>query len=433
MKLLSIWLGKSISLISRVLNLGNGSTWPGHLALKINKHFISSLLKNSKTQIILIAGTNGKTTTSLLIKTILEHNKKSTIHNSSGANLLNGIASSLVLQSSLKGKLKADYAIFEVDENAFSKVLLEMDPQYIVLLNLFRDQLDRYGEVANVAKKWATALQEEPTINLILNADDPQIAYIGQQLFNHKKTEYFGLQQKGLDQPEHAADSTYCPRCGTKLSYKNVYYSHLGNWECSHCGLKQPQTAIERFTYMPLEGLYNTYNTLAAVLLCKSLGLSEKQIEEGLQAFKPAFGRQEKLNYLGKQLEFFLVKNPTGFNQTIQTIKHLKARTILLALNDRYADGTDVSWIWDVDFEKLADFADNIIITGDRAYDMGIRLKYSQKEFKIKNLKFKIELDLNSAVQTALELTSPTETLYILPTYTAMLDIRKIVSGKKIL
>ncbi len=433
MNLLAILLGQFISFISRSFNLGNGSTWPGHLALKLNHHFISSLLKNSKTQIVLIAGTNGKTTTSLLIKTILESNGKTTIHNSSGANLLNGIASALVLQSSWTGKLNTDYAIFEVDENALSKVLQEIDPQYVLLLNLFRDQLDRYGEVANVAKKWAEALKDEPTISLILNADDPQIAFIGQQLFNHKKVQYFGLSQQGINTPEHAADSTYCPRCGTKLNYKTVYYSHIGNWECPHCQLKQPQTTIEDFPYMPLEGLYNVYNTLAAVLLCKDLDLSEKQIEAGLKSFNPAFGRQEKIEYAGKQLQFFLSKNPTGFNQSIQTIRSLNAKTILLALNDRFADGTDVSWIWDVDFEKLSDFADNIIITGDRAYDLAVRLKYSRQKMTNEKLKVNIETDLNTSIQRALGSTAQTETLFILPTYTAMLDIRKIVSGRKIL
>ncbi|HUD44345.1 MAG TPA: Mur ligase family protein [Patescibacteria group bacterium] len=428
-----ILFGKLFSQISQLFNFGNGSTWPGHIALKLNRNFIQDILKNSQTKIILIAGTNGKTTTSLLLKTILEENGQKVIHNSSGANLLNGLASALLLNSNAAGKITADYAIFEVDENTLPIVLKEIDPQYVVLLNLFRDQLDRYGEVASVAAKWTQSLLHEETIRLILNADDPQVAFIGQQLFNHKNVKYFGLNEKGRKEFEHAVDSIYCPRCGNKLSYSAIYYSHLGDWHCEKCELKRPQLALDEINFTPLSGLYNKYNTLAAILTAKELEIPENTIESALKKFKPAFGRQEVVEYNGKKIQILLTKNPAGFNQTLQTIKSLGAKNIIIALNDGIADGTDVSWIWDIDTEMLNDFARNITVTGDRAYDMGLRLKYSTSSLKIENCKLKIEPNLNIAIDTALQAVSQSETLYILPTYTAMLDIRKILGGKKIL
>lgn len=433
--LLIISFGKLLSRLSKLLNFGNGSTWPGHIALQINPHFISDILKHTKMQIILIAGTNGKTTTSLLLKTILEKSGKKVIHNASGANLLNGIASTLLLNTHLQGGIVADYAIFEVDENALVPVLAEIDPSYILLLNLFRDQLDRYGEVATIAKKWAEALQKEDHIQLILNADDPEVAYIGQQLFNQKLVTYFGLEEtkKKKREMEHAADSLYCPRCLHKLQYEAITYSHLGNWSCPNCHLKRPQLSVDSFSYYPLMGIYNEYNVLAVVTLAKQLDFTNDQILTGLQQFTPAFGRQEKIQYKGKTVQFFLSKNPTGFNQSLKTIKDLGAKTILLALNDRIADGQDVSWIWDIDTEMLNDFAEHIIITGDRAYDMALRMKYSFKELKNEIKLLTIECDLNKAIDEAIEQTPDSETLYILPTYTAMLDIRKAMSGKKIL
>ena len=435
MNLAIIFLGKLFSWLSLILNFGNGSTWPGHIALQTNPHFVSDVLKDTNMQIILIAGTNGKTTTSLLLKTILETNGKKVIHNTSGANLFNGLASTLLLASPFFGKIKADYAIFEVDENALIPVLKDMDPGYIILLNLFRDQLDRYGEVATIARKWAEALHKEEHIKLILNADDPEIAYIGQQLFNQKLVTYFGLTQAQNDRSamEHAADSMYCPHCAHKLTYEAITYSHLGNWSCPHCHLKRPQLTVDSFSSYPLAGVYNQYNVLAAVTMANQLGFHEQQIVTAFKQFKPAFGRQEILQYKGKNVQFFLSKNPTGFNQSLHTIRDLQAKYILIALNDRIADGRDISWIWDIDTEILNEFAQNIIVTGDRSYDMGLRMKYSQKLLEIKNLKLEIEINTEKALNAAIDQTPTSETLYILPTYTAMLDIRKIIGGKKIL
>ncbi len=412
------------------MRVGNGSTWPGHIALAINKNVIREMISKSSIQVILIAGTNGKTTTAKLIRTVLEENGKNILQNQSGANLLNGIASALILQSDLLGKLKHDFAIFEVDENALPLILKELDPKYLVLLNLFRDQLDRYGEIDEIARKWNKSL-ESPSkeTTLILNADDPLIAYLG--IKTKTKIIYFGLETSESDKKslEHAADSIYCPACGNKLNYKIIYYSHLGIWHCDNCGFSRPsENILSNFTFYPLKGVYNISNTHAAVAVLRQAGLEDKKIIEGFKKFTPAFGRQEKIIYKQKNIQIFLSKNPTGFNESMRTIKQLGAKTVLLVLNDRVADGKDVSWIWDIDLPEF----ENILVSGERVYDLGLRMKYGAEDQR-HNSKFKIFDSLKFAIEEGLRQIDKGETLYILPTYTAMLEVRKILTGKSIL
>ncbi len=451
MNVLLILFGKLVSMVSRFLNVGSGSTWPGHVALSINKNFVNEIIKaNPHLKIILIAGTNGKTTTGKLIQTILEKAKYKVFQNEAGANLLNGIASSIILHSSILSTISYDYAIFEVDENTLPLILREITPDYLILLNLFRDQLDRYGEVNTIANKWADAIRHLlPKTKLILNADDPQIAFLGSQqnsksLGVDRKSPrgwkrsytsgfYFGLDDNTLSQTshQHAVDSTYCPKCNSKLTYINIYYSHLGDWECKKCNLKRPNVDLSSIEYYPVSGIYNRYNTLAAVLLAKQIGIQQKNINSALHEFKPAFGRQEILKVDGKNVQIFLSKNPTSFNESLRTIADLDAKNVLFVLNDRIPDGLDVSWIWDVDFENYIDKFKNIVISGDRAYDMGLRIKYTQPI--IHDSLFIIQENLKEAIALSLEKTNKSETLYILPTYSAMLAVRKILTGKKIL
>ncbi|MDO8639288.1 MAG: MurT ligase domain-containing protein, partial [bacterium] len=382
--------GRSISLLSKLLNLGHGSTWPGHIILKFNKNFIKNLIKkNPKLIIILIAGTNGKTTTSRLIQIILEKNHKKVFKNESGANLLNGIASTIALHSTVVCALKYDYAIFEVDENTLPLVLKELTPDYLIAINLFRDQLDRYGEVDAIARKWKEALKSLPqNSTLILNADDPLVATIGKE--SKAKEVYFGLKEKEDSQElyQHAADSAYCPNCQSKLTYKLRFFSHLGEWKCDNCGLKRPEINLSSAPVYPLAGVYNKYNMLAAALFAKINNIGSGTIEQSLKNFTPAFGRQEIINIDGKKIQLFLSKNPTSFNESLRTVKDLQGKNILLVLNDRIPDGKDVSWIWDTDIESLIDSFQTITISGDRCYDMGLRLKYAfnkNQRSKIKN------------------------------------------------
>ena len=347
--------------------------------------------------------------------------------NQSGANLVNGIASTLILNTNFAGQLYGDYAIFEIDENALPQILKEITPDYLLLLNLFRDQLDRYGEVDAIARKWNESLSNlTKKTKLILNADDPQIASIGKK---NKEIIYFGLNLNSTENKEtrleHAADSIYCPACGSKLNYSSIYYSHLGKWYCQKCGLKRPEENLfSRFSFYPLKGTYNIYNTLAAVLVLKQIGLGDSNIVTGLKKFKPAFGRQEKIIYNNKQIQIFLSKNPTGFNESLRTIKQLGAKTVLLVLNDNIADGRDISWIWDIDFGQF----DKLLVAGERAYDMGLRIKYQNQ-----NLNFKVYESLKLAIEEGVKNIKSDETLYILPTYTAMLAVRKILTGRSIL
>ena len=296
-----------------------------------------------------------------------------------------------------------------------------------MILNLFRDQLDRYGEVNAITKKWSFALRGlNENTTLLLNADDPQVAFLGDK--SKAKVKYFGLNNKNYDsKSQHASDSTYCPKCQTKLNYNSIYFSHLGDWNCAKCGYSHPKITFTSFSFYPLLGKYNQYNTNAAVLLSKDLGLSNEKIKNALKDFKPAFGRQEALNINDKKVQIFLSKNPTGLNESLKTIVDLRAKNLLLVLNDRIPDGRDVSWIWDVDFENFTSQFKNIMVSGDRVFDMGLRLKYAG----FKN--FQTEENLTKAVSVALENTAKNEILYILPTYSAMLETRKILTGKKIL
>ncbi|MBI4079585.1 MAG: Mur ligase family protein [Candidatus Levybacteria bacterium] len=442
MNIILIILGKFVEIVSKLFNIGSGSTWPGHIALSAKQNFVKEIIaQNKQLKIILIAGTNGKTTTSKLIRKILEQSHIRVIHNKSGANLPNGVASALIQNVTISGKINADYAVFEVDENSLSLVTNELTPDFLIVLNLFRDQLDRYGETDSIAKKWQKVTNSLPaSSSLILNADDPQISYLAKN--TKAKVFYFGLDNPKLHQkaPQHATDSTYCPSCGSKLTYKTTYFSHSGDWECKNCGVKRPRLDQSSSPIYPLVGVYNYYNTHAAVLLAKLNNLNNETIEQSLKEFTPAFGRQETLTVKGKKVQLFLSKNPTSFNQSLRTITELKAKHALIALNDRIPDGRDVSWIWDVDTEELFG-ADSVIISGDRVHDMALRLKYSSsseiknEKLKIKNynVKLKIFEDLKKAISHSLSLVSPDETLYVLPTYSAMLEVRKILTGKKIL
>jgi lipid II isoglutaminyl synthase (glutamine-hydrolysing) len=434
-----IGLGKTVSKISQTLNRGNGSTWPGHIALKGNPNFIKDILSQSQTQIIIVAGTNGKTTTSGLIKTGLENNGKTVIQNTSGANLLNGVASTLLLHTNAHGKLTQDFAIFEVDENALPLVLRQINPDYLVLLNLFRDQLDRYGEIHTIAQKWQEAISKlSEKTKLILNADDPQIAFLGLSnviASGAKQTSsinYFGLQENKTNHTtEHAADSVSCPKCRHKLTFATVNFSHLGKWHCTFCGLTRPNPTRDSYSTYPLSGTYNKYNTITAALVLQNIGLNDKQITSAFENFSPAFGRQEIIGYRGKKAQLFLSKNPTSFNQSYATIQEQHASTLLLVLNDRIPDGHDISWIWDVDIPEIQNFK-HILVAGDRVYDMALRLRY---ELGIKNYEEKISTfdNLKVAINAGIDKVTEKETFYILPNYSAMLDTRKILTGKKIL
>ncbi len=405
----------------------------------------------------MVAGTNGKTTTTLMIKKILEKEGFIVLHNDSGANLLNGIVSTFIQNAGWNGEIKADFGVFEVDENTLPSVIfnypinqLSNKKLIVVILNLFRDQLDRYGEVDVIAEKWTKALEKLPKeTKIILNADDPQIAFLGKNIKN--AVSYFGLDDPKLflKEKDHATDSIFCLNCGNRLSYKGIYYSHIGDWSCPKCKNKRPKQDLTTWDY-PLLGLYNRYNTLAAVSTAKAVDITDEVIKKALSDFSPAFGRQEEfvvdgptspygLRGASKKIKIFLSKNPAGFNESLRTVLTLGAKELLFILNDRIPDGRDVSWIWDVDFEMLP-FHITPVVSGDRAYDLALRLKYAKPVSKLpKNAVSEPETpvlvyeDLNIAMKFFLESPNKDEILYILATYSAMLEVRKILKGRKIL
>ena len=429
-----ILTGKFIIKLSEATKKGAGSTWPGHVALKINSKLIQNLFQdNPQLDIILVAGTNGKTTTTKLLHEVLTKQGKKVFRNDTGANLLNGIASTLLKNSSINDNIPYDIAIFEVDENSLPLFISELsgvkNKISLILLNLFRDQLDRYGEVNSIAKKWHSSLKTLPkeTI-LVINGDDPMLRFIGENCSLHSF--YFGLSEKYMKKKEtpHDVDFLYCPHCGTELVYLKRSYSHMGIFNCPKCNFKHTKTAVFDSLPNPMLGIYNRYNTnAAALLLQKAYGLDISTLSEILNKFSPAFGRQEKIIYKGQEIFLLLSKNPTSFNQSLEAIlERDKHPNIMLLLNDKVPDGHDISWIWDVEFESLK-YANNIIISGDRVFDMAIRIKYADISV------FTPVRDIAKALDTSLNMTKKNKTLYVLATYSAMLEIRKLLKGQAIL
>ena len=435
---LAVSIAKIVTALVRGLKLGAASVLPGEIARRLHPRLLALLCEQIKQGVILVVGTNGKTTTSLLLRQILQNQGYKVIHNETGANLINGLITSLLVNANLLGIIKADYAILEVDENVLPLVLKQCNPSHILGLNLFRDQLDRYGEVDTISYRWQKAIAPLPLdTQVILNGDDPTLCYLGQNL--PQKVLFFGLNESELylDEIPHAVDSIYCPKCGHPLEYKGVYLSHLGDFNCPKCDFSKSELAVNSADWSQiLIGVYNKYNTLAAGLICQTIGIDRNAINETINNFQAAFGRAEELTFEGKKIRILLSKNPVGMNETIRAVNDIKATgkssTTLIVLNDRIPDGTDVSWIWDVDTEKLVQLGGNLIVSGDRTYDMALRLKYSQHSLN-NNFKLIIKEDLAEAINTALHLTLTEETLHILPTYSAMLEVREILTGKKIL
>jgi len=438
---LAVGVAKTITSIVRSLRLGAASVLPGEISRRLHPRLLPLLFEQVSQGVILVVGTNGKTTTSLLLKKILDDRGFKVVHNSSGANLINGLITALLSSTGITGNLTADYAILEVDENILPLLLQDCQPEYIIALNLFRDQLDRYGEVDTIAQRWHKAIAPLPKdITILLNADDPTLSSLGQQL--KQKVLYFGLNEPELylDEIPHAVDSIYCPSCGHLLDYQGVYLSHLGDYQCPSCGFKKSETNLDSREWPQiLIGVYNKYNTLAAGLLAQQLGIDSNHIYETIKNFKAAFGRAEELDIDGKKVRILLSKNPVGMNETIRAVNNINKATnsavTLLILNDRIPDGTDVSWIWDVDTEELVKLGGTLIVSGDRTYDMALRLQYSSPEILTEQSNFTliVQENLHQAINIALKHTSTQETLHIIPTYSAMLEVREILVGRKIL
>jgi UDP-N-acetylmuramyl tripeptide synthase len=364
-------------------------------------------------------------------------------HNSAGANLMSGVASTLL---SARG---ADLGLLEVDEAALPEVARRVRPRVLCLGNLFRDQLDRYGELELVAERWRRAVAQlgEGT-SLVVNGDDPQLGDLGR---DRPRSIVFGLDdpRRAVPELQHAADSKWCLRCGTPYEYAAAYVGHLGDYRCPACGHARPPLdlsarsvelhGLESVSFelvddegslpvrLSLPGLYNVYNALAAAALARVLGASREEIQAGLERFTAAFGRFERLPIGDRTLLMLLIKNPAGANEVVRTVVAGGApRHAVIALNDGIADGRDVSWIWDVDFEPLLEQLERVVATGERAAELALRFKYAGFDEQA------IELvpDLERALDRGLELIPPGGELFVIPTYTAMLGLRRIVTER---
>lgn len=449
----AVWAGKLTTTLSRALGLGAGSTYPGKIIRQIDPQALAKLTKGFSQGTVMISGTNGKTTTSNMIAHILKKAGKRITHNRAGANLITGLTASLVESCNFLARLRADIGLFEVDEATVPQASKEIRPQLILVTNFFRDQLDRYGELdytAGLIRRSLPNLAKDGKV--LLNADDPLVANLGQHF--QRKVVYYGIEDDSLPTNEgiQAADVKYCVSCGELYNYGTIFYGHLGKYQCGKCGNARPipqvsacsldfksitRTAFKVSTpqgdfsvEINLPGLYNVYNALAAVSCCLMLGLSLAEIKAGLESFHPAFGRMEQIHFPENQALLILVKNPTGFNEVLRTMLiDQQPKNLLICINDNYADGEDISWLWDVDFEGLL-LANNQInfalTTGLRGEDMALRLKYAGLDSD----KIEMEKSPKEALAASLHKLKPGENLYILSTYTAMLEVRDIIRKK---
>ena len=429
----------------RRLGIGGGTAAPGLVAGAIDPRILGRLTASLAHGSIIITGTNGKTTTSRMISDVLRLAGYTPIHNRSGSNMIRGLTSTVVARARWDGTLPGDIGVWEVDEATLPEAILAIRPRLVLISNLFRDQLDRYGEVNTVAAIWEKAIAGLPDSSiLVLNADDPRVAYLGSR--DDHKVLYYGLDDDRCALPAlpEAVDSIHCLRCARPMMYEAVFSSHMGRYRCTHCGLERPAPDVKavsvqlteagseivvlapsgRLALAPaLPGLYNAYNALAATAVTLSLLVSPGVIEQGIAAFKAAFGRVERLRVGDKSIELLLVKNPTGFNEVLRTVfAHQGKRHVLILINDLLADGTDVSWLWDVDFEAMRGKVARATVGGIRAHDMALRLRYADVQPADGDLA--TVPDAGRAISAALDATPVGETLYILPTYTAMLAVK---------
>jgi lipid II isoglutaminyl synthase (glutamine-hydrolysing) len=427
---------------------GGGTAAPGLVAEFVDPGILRKVGERLRRGVVVVAGTNGKTTTSRMIADVLEADGLRVIHNRSGSNLVRGVAAAFAGQSSWRGQPEGDVAVVETDEAAFSAIVERVRPSVVLLNNLFRDQLDRYGELDAIARQWSSALEQLPaTTTVVVNADDPVLAEITHGIAARRIT--FGLDERFymLDRLPHAADSGVCRRCGADLDYSALYVSHLGAWRCPQCGAERPaldicgreirlvdveslEMTVARAGAEPVRvcagvpGMYNAYNVLATTAVAEALGIDSAVVQAAMAEFRSAFGRIERIEIAGRTITLALVKNPVGFNEVLRMLtmatNGLSVPTMIV-INDRHADGRDVSWLWDVDFELLSGGSAPLTTAGIRGSDMTNRLKYAGVPAnRIQSL----EPHPGAAIDLFVAGIPEGGRGYILATYTAMLDLR---------
>jgi len=440
-------LARMTGAFSRRSGRGGGTTLPGRLLLRLAPDALSRLAESLPDGSTIVSATNGKTTTAGMLASILRADGRELVHNRAGSNMSWGVATALLEQHGSEG-------LFEVDEAWLPAVAAEIDPHLIVLGNLFRDQLDRYGELERLADEWAALTESVAgTTDFVLNADDPLVADVGRDSSGERRlgVTYFGIEdtRQALDALQHAFDAKHCRRCGAPYIYERAFVGHLGHYSCPSCGAGRPQPDVaaiavtlegmsgSRVTvdtpggelrfHLPLPGLYNVYNALAAISAAQRLGVGRDHIVAGLEATKAVFGRVETIEVSDTPVSILLIKNPAGANEVLRTLLLEDSGAgidVWIALNDRIADGRDVSWVWDADFELLAGAVRSVTCSGTRAPEMAVRLKYAGWPTDAIEVEPRIERSLDRAIERA------SGTLFALPTYTALIELRKLLANR---
>ena len=440
-------LARAAGTASRASGRGGGTTLPGRLLLRLAPDAIARLGARLHGAVTLVSATNGKTTTSGMLASILAAAGREPVHNRAGSNMTWGVATALIEQ-------RGDEGLFEVDEAWLPAVAEQLDPSLIVLGNLFRDQLDRYGEIEALAEEWSrTVSARTGRTRFALNADDPLVADLGRDGDGGRRDGvlYFGVEDPSQALPElqHAFDAKHCRRCGQPYAYERAFVGHLGHYSCPACGAERPAPEVaatrvelhgmrgstvtvsipggELALELPLPGLYNVYNALAAVAAGLQLGIAPERIAAALSSTRGAFGRVETVPVDGVAVSILLIKNPAGANEILRTLKLEDGENgidLWIALNDGIADGRDVSWIWDADFELLAGAVRRVTCAGTRAPELALRLKYAgwPQEALV------VEPDIGESLDRAVA--AAPGRLFALPTYTALLELHKLLSGR---
>jgi lipid II isoglutaminyl synthase (glutamine-hydrolysing) len=440
-----ITAARAAAALSRRVGRG-GTSLPGKLLLRLEPDAISLLASRLGRGAVIVSATNGKTTTAAMVASVLERAEIPVVHNRAGANMAGGVASAL-LGLPVNGSARDALGLFEVDEFWLDRIAPQVRPRALLLGNLFRDQLDRYGELEAIADRWAEVVAELGAASaLVLNADDPLIADLG-RASGH--VTYFGIEDESVAVPEmqHAADSKHCRRCGAAYAYDAIYMGHLGRYHCPSCGQERPRPAVaaERIVLdgtrgasfslrtrlgaaevrLPLPGLYNIYNALGAAALCLELSVPLETVVAGLGTVRAAFGRAASVAIGAVELKLLLVKNPAGANEIIRTLTLEPGELDVLAiLNDRTADGRDISWVWDADFELLASRLRRVTCAGTRAAELAVRLKYAG----VAPQKLHVEPSLRAALDDAVA-SAESGRLFVLPTYTALLELQSLLAS----
>ncbi|KAB2953050.1 Mur ligase family protein [Heliorestis acidaminivorans] len=442
--LTALWVGKVAISINRHIGHG-GTSLPGMVGRKIAPQVLSTLASQLKKGAIVVTGTNGKTTTSKMIAAIMEKGGLTLTHNRAGANLISGITTAFIHSASAGGQLKSDLGIIEVDEATVPPLTKEVKPRVLVVTNFFRDQLDRFGELDKTVDLVNGAIQKlPPQSTIILNADDPLVASLGAKYTG--RVIYYGIESRSYGNREmtQSAETRFCRLCGHSLDYDWYFFGQLGHYRCHHCGFQRPrphitigdislkgedgssfyvETQENRWLInLSTPGFYNIYNALAAVAVAWHTKVADQAIRLGLEGYKTNFGRMERLEIgEGRKAFLALIKNPTGCDEVIRTITQNEGpKRLLIMIQDNAADGRDISWLWDADFEsleKVASQLQSLTTSGLRGEDMALRLTYAG--LPVQQIEHKANID--EAIRSTIKATKTGETLYILPTYTALL------------